>query len=187
MANVTIIGNNAPGGDSEGVLLRHGTAGILKNFLITGPAGMGECLEVDSFAETRANAENQSLTMTHSVVACENGENFKGTATTSGLSTEDWFLGQTGNAAYNNTEALDLLADGFTPRSGSPLLGSGYDMSADDSWFQPTDFIGAFNGSDNWMDGWTVGVNSGIPANVASASQQGLAVNASSDLSLIHI
>ena len=181
VANVTIIGNNAPGGDSEGVLLRHGTAGILKNFLITGPAGMGECLEVDSFAETRANAENQSLTMTHSVVACENGENFKGTATTSGLSTEDWFLGQTGNAAYNNTEALDLLADGFTPRSGSPLLGAGYDMSADDSWFQPTDFIGAFNGSDNWMDGWTVGVNSGVPANVASASQQGLAVNASSD------
>ncbi|WP_144391952.1 hypothetical protein [Pleionea sediminis] len=185
VANVTIIGNNAPSEDSEGVLLRHGTAGLLRNFLITGPAGMGECLEVDSFAETRANAEDGSLAMTHSIVACENGENFKGTATTSGATTEQWFLGQTGNSAFDNVEALNLLADGFTPRSGSPLLGSGYDLSADDDWFQSTDYIGAFDGANNWMEGWTYGVNSGIPANIPSASDRGLATDASSQFPAI--
>ncbi|NVJ59474.1 MAG: hypothetical protein HWE27_03740 [Gammaproteobacteria bacterium] len=180
VSNVTIIGNNAPGGDSEGVLLRHGTAGVLRNFVITGPAGMGECLEVDGFAETQANAESGALIMTHSVVACENGENFKGTATTGGLTTEAWFLGQAGNSAFTDSSALNLLSDGFTPRSGSPLLGAGYDVSADDNWFQPTNFIGAFNGQDNWMDGWTYGVNSGVPGNVPSASDRGLATDASS-------
>ena len=184
VANVTVVGNNAPGGDSEGVLLRHGTAGKLYNFVITGPAGMGECLEVDSFAETRANAANGSLTMTHSVVACENGENFKGNATDS-TSTEAWFLGQTGNSAFDNAEALNLLADGFTPRSGSPLLGAGYNVSDDDGWFTPTDYIGAFDGNNNWMDGWAYGVATGIPANVPSAADVGLATEASNDFAAI--
>lgn len=53
---------------------------------------MDECLEVDSFAETHANAADGSLIMTHSVVACENGENFKGNATDT-LTTEVCFLG----------------------------------------------------------------------------------------------
>ncbi|TQV72160.1 hypothetical protein FLL45_18235 [Aliikangiella marina] len=179
VANVTVRGNNAPSEDSEGVLLRHGTAGILRNFVITGPAGMGECLEIDSFPETRANAEDGSLIMTHSVVACENGENFKGTANTSGDTVEDWFLAQTGNSAFDNAEALQMLADGFTPKSGSPLLGAGYDLSADDDWFKATDYIGAFDGNTNWMDGWAFGIDTGIPSNVTAADAQGLATDAS--------
>ena len=186
VSNVTIRGANAPGGDSEGVLLRHGTAGRLHNFVITGPAGMGECLEVDSFAETRINAENGSLVMTHSVVACENGENFKGNATDT-LTTEEWFLGQTGNSAYDNAEALALLADGFTPRAGSPLLGNGADVADlyEDPWFRSTDYIGAFDGESNWMEGWTVGVNTGIPQSVTAADAQALAVDASAEFSAI--
>ncbi|MEP1741280.1 MAG: hypothetical protein ABJI60_07720 [Kangiellaceae bacterium] len=186
VSNVTIRGANAPGSDSEGVLLRHGTAGRLHNFVITGPAGMGECLEVDSFPETRANAENGSLIMTHSIVACENGENFKGNATDA-TTTEDWFLGQTGNSAFDNSEALVLLADGFTPQSGSPLLGAGVDAADaySDSWFRSTDYIGAFDGESNWMEGWTVGVNTGIPTDITSADAQGLATDASGEFAAI--
>jgi len=186
VSNVTIRGANAPGSDSEGVLLRHGTAGRLHNFVITGPAGMGECLEVDSFPETRANAENGSLIMTHSIVACENGENFKGNATDT-LTTEAWFLGQEGNSAYDNSEVLNLLADGFTPQAGSPLLGNGADAADiyQDAWFRSTDYIGAFDGESNWMEGWTVGVNTGIPTEVVAADVQGLAVDASAEFSSI--
>jgi len=186
VSNVTIRGANAPGSDSEGVLLRHGTAGRLHNFMITGPAGMGECLEVDSFAETRANAESGSLIMTHSIIACENGENFKGNATDS-LTTEQWFLAQAGNSALDNSEALNLLADGFTPQAGSPLLGNGADASDiyQDAWFRSTDYIGAFDGENNWMEGWTVGVNTGIPKTVTSADVQSLAIDVSSSFSAI--
>jgi hypothetical protein len=186
VTNVTVRGANAPSSDSEGVLLRHGTAGRLHNFVITGPAGMGECLEVDSFAETRANAADGSLIITHSIVACENSENFKGNATDI-LTTEEWFLAQTGNSAFDNSESLELLADGFTPRAGSPLLGTGVDTADlyDDPWFRSTDYIGAFDSDSNWMDGWTVGVNNGIPKTVTAADVQSLATDVSAEFSLI--
>ena len=45
---MTIIGNNFDGeDDSEGVYLREGTGAQLANFIITGPAGMGECFEIE--------------------------------------------------------------------------------------------------------------------------------------------
>ena len=180
VSNITVIGSNATDEGSEGVLLRNGTAGRIHNMVVTGPAGMGECLEV-SGAEAQANAEAGNLIMTHSIMACENGENFKGTANTSGDTVEAWFLAQTGNAAYNDTDALNLLADGFTPGAGSPLLGAGVDAADaySDSWFQSTDYIGAFDGQTNWMDGWTYGVNTGVPAGVTAADVQGLATNQS--------
>ena len=49
IANMTIIGNNFDGeDDSEGVYLREGTGAQLANFIVTGPAGMGECFEVEN-------------------------------------------------------------------------------------------------------------------------------------------
>ncbi|MCW8877354.1 MAG: hypothetical protein OQK51_09870, partial [Kangiellaceae bacterium] len=179
VSNITIVGSNATDEGSEGILLRNGTSGKLHNVVVTGPAGMGECLEV-SGTEAQANAEAGNLVMTHSVVACENGENFKGNATAT-QTTEAWFLAQTGNSQYDNVEALNLLADGYTPRNGSPLLGAGVDAADaySDSWFRPTDYIGAFDGNTNWMDGWTVAVNTGIPADVTSADAQGLATDMS--------
>ncbi|MDQ7050198.1 MAG: hypothetical protein Q9M92_11950 [Enterobacterales bacterium] len=180
IANFTLVGGSVAAQNSEGVLLRHGTAGRLHNVLITGPVGMGECLEVDSMVETQTHAEDGTLVMTNSIVACENGENFKGNATPT-LTTEQWFLGQSGNQAFTTTEALKLLADGYTPKAGSPLLGSGLDVASTYSnpWFKTTDYIGAFDGNTNWMEGWTYGVNSGIPKSVVAADVQGLAVDVS--------
>ncbi|MEE4244137.1 MAG: hypothetical protein V2I33_01925 [Kangiellaceae bacterium] len=177
VSNVTIIGSNAA--DSEGILLRNGTAGRLHNFVVTGPAGMGECLEIQ-VAETQAQAEAGALTMDHSVMACDNSENFKGTANTTGDTVEDWFLAQTGNSV-SAPAGLDLLADGFTPRNSSPLLGAGIDAADaySDSFFTPTDYIGAFDGNTNWMDGWAFGINTGIPSNVTAADAQGLATDTS--------
>ncbi|MET1254878.1 hypothetical protein [Aliikangiella maris] len=179
VSNITIVGSNATSEGSEGILLRNGTAGSLHNVFVTGPAGMGECLEING-DESMANAQAGSLVMTHSVIACENGENFKGNATAT-LTAEQWFLGQDGNSAYDNVEAVKLLADGYTPKSDSPLLGNGTNTAKayDDSWFAATDYIGAFDGSTNWMEGWTVGVNSGVPANVTAADEQGLATDVS--------
>jgi len=181
VSNVTVVGGNVPDEDSEGVLLRHGTAGLLRNFVITGPTGMGECLEIDDFDETRANAVDGSLAMTHSVVACDNGENFKGEVVESTQTTEQWFLAQDGNSAYPSSSSLTLGSNGYQPLAGSPLLGSGFDASQDDSFFESTDYIGAFDGTNDWTQGWTVGVRGGFPSDVQNALEQGLATDASSE------
>jgi hypothetical protein len=157
VSNVTILGSNFDGeNDSEGVLLRHGTQATLSNFVITGPAGMGECLELDGFAETQANATAGTIVMTHSYVACDNDENFKGDA--GAQTVEAWFLAQTGNMSSTSSADLALDTDGYTPSASSPLLGTGVDMSAQDSWFMSTDYMGAF-GTVDWTTGWvTIGL-----------------------------
>ncbi|MEE0653495.1 hypothetical protein V7T01_08395 [Segatella copri] len=44
-------------------------------------------------------------------------------------------------------------ADGYTPIAGSPLL----DAASFAGWtgFDTVTYIGAFDGSTNWMSGWT--------------------------------
>ncbi|TQV88379.1 hypothetical protein [Aliikangiella coralliicola] len=179
VSNITIVGSTAIDEGSEGILLRNGTAGRLHNVLVTGPAGMGECLEVNG-GEAQANAEAGNLIMTHSVIACDNGENFKGNATAA-LTTENWFLGQAGNSAYSDSSALNLDVNGYQPLAGSPLLGAGTDASAIDAWFDATNYIGAFDGTNDWTEGWAVGVRGGFPANVQNAFQKGLATDVSSE------
>ncbi len=179
VANITIVGSTASDEGSEGILLRNGTAGQLHNVLVTGPAGMGECLEV-SGDEAMANADAGNLVMTYSVIACDNGENFKGDATAT-QTTEAWFLAQTGNSAYSDSSQLNLAVNGYQPQSGSPLLGTGLNVSTLDTFFDSVDYIGAFNGSTDWTEGWTVGVKGGFPSDVENAFQKGLATDASSE------
>ncbi|MDQ7050196.1 MAG: hypothetical protein Q9M92_11940 [Enterobacterales bacterium] len=180
IANFTLVGGNVPAANSEGILLRHGTAGELHNIVVTGPTGMGECLEVDSMPETQGHAQDGTLTIDHTVIACNNGENFKGSATPS-LTTEQWFLGQLGNVAYTDSSALSMDVNGYMPTATSPLLGAGVDPSTFDSFFDSVSYIGAFDGVNDWTEGWTVGVRGGFPANVKSAMQLGLAADVSSE------
>jgi trimeric autotransporter adhesin len=148
IANMTIIGNNFDGDDdSEGILLRAGTNAQLANFVVTGPTGMGECLEFDS-NETKALAAAGSLTMTHSVIACP--EAFKGDLG-NGTTTAQWFLGQTGNSTAANMAAVVngiFTIDTTTPKN----------MTTVDSFFDNVDFIGAVKADNDWTAGWTVGL-----------------------------
>jgi trimeric autotransporter adhesin len=149
VANMTIIGNSFDGDDdSEGILLRAGTNAQLANFIVTGPTGMGECLEFDS-NETKALAAAGSLTMTHSVIACP--EAFKGDLA-NGTTTEQWFLGQTANSTAANMAAV---VDGIYTIDATTAK----DMSSVDSFFDNVDFIGAVKAGNDWTAGWTVGLN----------------------------
>jgi hypothetical protein len=78
IANITIIGNgfDTADADSEGVLLRDQTGANIINMLITGPAGMGECLEMDNDATVQGNLADGDITITHSVIACAEAFNF---------------------------------------------------------------------------------------------------------------
>ncbi|WP_166110165.1 hypothetical protein [Pseudoalteromonas sp. Z9A5] len=171
ISNVTIVGAEG----TNGVRLRAGTAGVLRNVVVTGPEGYSNCLRVGS--DSAANAESGELSIENSAVACSEDNNFGSQAIGSG-DVQSWFEGQTGNLTLT-ASALNLATDGFTPKSGSPLLGAGGDASELDSFFTKTDYIGAFDGDNNWMDGWTVAITPSFPDDIDNALAQGLATDVS--------
>jgi hypothetical protein len=155
IANLTIVGNNFDGeDDSEGVLLRAGTAGELYNVIITGPAGMGECFEINS-DESVANAQNGDIIFRNSILDC--AEPTKDSVDANDnvtLDAQAWFLAQPGNSIG------DALLGGYVPAPNSPALGNGYNVANNvDSWFDTVDYIGAFDGETDWTQGWTVGIH----------------------------
>jgi hypothetical protein len=157
LANFTILPGtdtaNASGDNGEGILLRVGTAGELYNVLVQGRKGStadtesGECLELDgSVSSLVDNVNNNTLVMSHSIIDCN--EPFKTSGTTA-INTETWFLGQQGNSATAVT-----ITDGMPAATDTTLLGKGKDLSTDDSFFESTNFIGAFDGQNDWRQGW---------------------------------
>ncbi len=150
VSNVTILGADG----ANGVRLRNGTAGTLKNLVITGPADYANCLRVNG-AEAIANAESGELSVTHSTVACDAANNF-GDESIGGESVEAWFNGQEGNTV---TTTADVGLDGYMPATDSALLSSGFDASALSDFFDSTDYKGAFSAENDWTQGWvTVGL-----------------------------
>ncbi len=151
IANMTIIGNNykASSKDSEGVYLREGTGAHLYNFAITGTSEMGECFEVENTDSTQANAQNGTIKIENSAIACS--ENFKHV-------TQEWFLAQSGNMVKDSL----MLDSNGAPISGSPLLGAGQDVAntVDGAFFDSVDYIGAV-GTNDWRQGWAFGFGGG--------------------------
>ncbi|HAD48234.1 MAG TPA: hypothetical protein DCF92_05320, partial [Idiomarina sp.] len=148
LANLTIIGNTFAGEDSsEGIYLREGTQATFYNTIVSGPAGMGECLEVESNPVSQGHLQDGGISMTHSVMACDNGENFK--FGTSDVDLEQWFLGQQGNSVVTAAEALDGI---FTATDAAAA-----DLSGD-TFFDNADFVGAVSADNDWTAGWTVGL-----------------------------
>ena len=63
-----------------------------------------------------------------------------------------FFLAQPGNKYFPSWSSL-VGTDGYTPVAGSPLLGA----ASFTGWtgFDNVSYIGAFDGTNNWMSGWT--------------------------------
>lgn len=166
ISNMTIIGNNfdTADKDSEGIYLREGTAAKIFNTVITGPSEMGECLEFeggDTSSVTVDNANSGKIVMQNSIMSCTNGENFKDATATDGsvlLDLEAWFLAESSNSV---STSLLIDQDGV-PDANSPLIGAGQDVSnTQDGYFDSVDYIGAFDGSNDWRQGWAFGFGGG--------------------------
>ncbi len=169
LANMTIIGNNydTAGSDSEGIYLREGTAAKIFNTVITGPTEMGECLEFeggDTSSVTVDNANSGKIVMQNVVLACNNGENFKNAKATDGtvlLDLENWFTSESSNSVSTSI----LINESGVPDNNSPLTtaGAGQDVATtQDAWFDTVDYIGAFDGSNDWRQGWAFGFGGGV-------------------------
>ncbi len=151
LSNVTIIGNNFDGDDdSEGVYLREGTGAQLSNFIVTGPAGMGECFEIENVQESQANLSDGTTTFTNSVIACENDENFR--FADGAVDLENWFLNvQSGNAvAATQADVVNGIYSIQTAVEPKDWTG--------DTFFDNVDFVGAVTEGNDWTAGWTVGL-----------------------------
>ena len=152
IANMTIIGNtfDTADKDSEGVYLREGSKAQLHNFVITGPTGMGECLELEA-GLTVDQAKSGDTVMSNSVIACD--EAFKGTKDSSDTAFDlmSWFTNDnTENSTAANTSAV---LDGiFTIDTTTPKDFTG------NSFFENADHVGAVTEAKNWTAGWTVGL-----------------------------
>ena len=177
ISNVTIVGADG----ANGIRLRAGTAGVLRNVVVTGPDSYKNCLRVGS--DSVANAESGELSIEHSVVACNTDNNF-GSEAIAGGDVQSWFEGQAGNQTLT-ASALNLATDGYTPKSSSPLLGNGMDASTLDPFFAKTNYVGAFDGDNNWMQGWTVAIKPSFPTDITNAKEQGLASDVSASFPMI--
>ncbi len=156
IANMTIIGNTFKSADkdSEGILLRAGTAGEFYNTIVTGPTGMGECFEIET-PESVGHANSAKIIFRNSIIDC--GEPFKSPKDASGntlLNVTTWFNAQPENFVG------DALLGGYMPAATSPALGKGYNVqNMVDPWFDNVNYIGAFDGSADWTKGWTFGLH----------------------------
>ena len=169
LANITIIGNgfDSDESDSEGVLLRDQTGAAITNMLITGSAGMGECLEMDNDDTVQGNLSDGEISITNSVISCPEAFKFGETD----VNLETWFsTEQTDNQviAYADRTNLGLNRDG-TLTSESALLNAGSNPANLDNFFEQNSFIGAI-GADDWRQGWAFGFGGGEVGVVTSVS-----------------
>lgn len=163
LSNLTLIGSPNSEFSDVGILLREGTGANIHNTIVAGFNDV--CLDVDN-SETFSNAMSGDslsgkLTIVNTIMDCqsnfemddEKDENEE--VITDPWSLADFFTSQSGNriadpklAAPYNTDAPNFL-----PGSGSPALGAGETPTG--AFFDEVDYIGAFDGTNDWTKGWT--------------------------------
>lgn len=162
-SNVSIFGPNFTGTTNistqyrSGVHIRRLSKLNLFNSVVTGyPEGLYVA------RNTESNLNDNSIQIQNTVMAgCDN--NFA-TDLTSSYDLESWFNNPSfGNSLYGSISALMLTdpfnftSPNFRPASGSPLLsGASFSNSKlSNSFFQQVNYIGAFDGTNDWTQGWT--------------------------------
>jgi hypothetical protein len=152
--NVTLIGKAAGAGtageSTRALLLRRGTGGELRNFIVL---GFEVGLDIDN-AETYARCASGDLLIAHSIFhgsgAFLDGDDDDETVCT-GLPA--WTLRQVDPGLV---APFDWSAPDFRPAAGSAALSDYASPPASDPFFQPVDFVGGVSPVGTpWYQGWT--------------------------------
>lgn len=147
ISNLTLVGK--PELTRHAMRLRRGTGGNYTSVVMS--SYTEECLELGdagTFAQGTADAQGETLSMTHTFIGTCTGGEFKDDAGDAYL-VSAWFAAGEGNEAGG-----DPMLDGFLPQAGSPVLEGGQSNAA--PFFRPTSYRGAFGPGENWTAGWTV-------------------------------
>ncbi|HWP41906.1 MAG TPA: hypothetical protein VNO14_01635, partial [Blastocatellia bacterium] len=151
--NATLIG--APGegpGSTRGILLRVGTHGQFRNFIVTGFKNVG--LEIRDDA-TFAGFDNGSLSLRGFIFFNnrDNNPNIASGATLEAVQANGVKVLETDPMLI---DPFNVIAPDFRPSEGSPALDAANvePPFANDPFFVETNFIGAFDGNEDWTLGW---------------------------------
>lgn len=154
--NATFVGDPTTGtGSTRGVLLRRGTAGELRNFIVTGFKNVG--LEING-AVSLAQLANDALQI-RGALFFENGS----AATPPGSNFAAATVAPLETKGVKIIESDPLLADAFSktapdfrPLAGSPALveANVEPPFANDSFFVAAPYLGAFDANEDWTLGW---------------------------------
>jgi len=155
--NMTLCGDPTTRFGSEstrGVLLRRGTAGELRNFIVRGFKGVG--LEVNG-ASTVAQATQGNLRLSHWILYGNNAGNLHASAqglVTSGVFTNMRVGEDAGIGDCFNVEAPDWQPTGIATLAGGQMTPA---QPPNDGFFEPVTFVGAFppKPAAAWTAGWT--------------------------------
>lgn len=155
LANVTLLGDpDGPSGSTQGMELRRGTAGQMRNFIVQGFKNVAfRITDQATYDQYGAGA----LDLQGFILFGNNGgTNLSGTTldavTAKGLATLK-ILNQTDPqivAPFSKT------APNFRPAAGSPALdAANVAPKFADAFFVDAPYVGAFNATDDWTAGWT--------------------------------
>lgn len=157
LSNLTILGSGGENSDL-GVLLREGTGAWLSNLIV---ANFGEaCFAIDHAAtfsnawdaQAMAGALSGALAVNNSLVFCPDSAAFFEPELADAPFTVEEFWSLNPDNLLADPMLSDLAARDLRPASGSSALGAGETPS--DSFFEQTDYMGAF-GDIDWTAGWT--------------------------------
>ena len=156
MANVTLVGAPDPAtgpGSTRGILLRVGTHGQFRNFIVTGFKNVG--LEVRDDATftgfTTGALEIRGFIFFNNR---NNDPNVASGRTTEALTASGSKIQQSEDPQLRNP--FDTVSPDFRPLTGSPALNAANVEAnfANDSFFVNAPYVGAFDANDDWTLGW---------------------------------
>jgi hypothetical protein len=154
--NATLIGTNAAAGTQNGMVLRRGTWGELKNFIVMGFPVAGVDVR-DAAGTVGMQMMPPELTIESSLFH-QNAANFDADAEDDdGGFDEAAFLSDAARANKLDVDPMlgapyDLATPDFVPAAGSPAASG---AATPPSGFDPAPYIGAFApGGEDWTDGW---------------------------------
>lgn len=140
LSNVTLIGKG--NADNYGMKLRRGTAGIFKNVIVAGEFDK-RTIHIEN-SQTLRNLVNGTLVIDYAYL----NKNVSDQAIKYSEDDGDE-VNIEGYEIESSTHVfLTNLSNGV---EASTTYAGGYDMSADDNFFESTDFIGSGN---EWTEGW---------------------------------
>jgi len=151
--NVTLIGNGDGADCGDGLLLRRGTAGVLRNIAVMN--FKKSCLNIYSLS-TWNQVDAGALVLTNSMLNCtknfaDDSSNPPGKTETAFFNTAGW-ENRTGDLQL--TDPLNITQPNFKPKAGSPALTGAAQPPAGDNFFESVNFIGGM-GEVDWTAGWT--------------------------------
>lgn len=155
MANVTLIGapdDNGPG-STRGILLRVGTHGQFRNFIVMGFKNVG--LEVRNEA-TFAGFAAGTLDIRGFIFFNnrDNNPNIQGPETANAVAAFGVGIMQGIDPLLANP--FDTVAPDFRPLAGSPALNAANVAPGfNDPFFVEANYVGAFDANTDWTFGWT--------------------------------